>query len=241
VSSAPTAQLHYAPPLPLAQQQRVQRLIVWLALAAVVIIAGFVALPFLRYLRVLQLQARCLDYQPASSSPVFDTRPAALPSLQRSDRNYSNGSINGVPYVGYVPPAWRNFVSTATSGSRAVAIPFLHRLRAPSGIERLVAVELVPLATAPSGTLFSARVIAPGISGEPPRELAGTTTSMNCAVWPPFEELTIYPGTVDPANPDHFTIHVVSNGSSDLLDGWLRDDNTVVLERRATSFAQSNR
>jgi hypothetical protein len=244
VRHAPTIELHYAPPLPLAQQRRVQMAILRVALGGIVVIGGLATVPILRYLRVLQLQVRCLDYQPASDGPVFDSRPAGMPAQQRCDSDYANGSISGVPYVGYVPAVWRRFASAATSGSRAAAVPFLHRLCTPRGLQRLVVVELVQTSTAPGGggALLSVRVIVPGISGERPRELpSGTTASIDGAARAAVPgELTIYPGCVDPARPDHFTIDLISNGRCDTIDGWLRDDDTVRLEPRTAGFAQSN-
>jgi hypothetical protein len=236
VPDTPATQLHYAPPLPLAHQRRVQRAILWVALAVLLAIAGVVALPLLRYLRVLHLQSRCLDYRPTAAAPIFDTRAATLPTLQRSDRNYVNGRMGGMPFVAYVPRVWRDFASVAVPGSRALAIPFLHRLRSPGGAERLVAIEVVPMDTNPPGIVLSARVLVPGSSGEPPRECA-VSTSLGFAVSAQYGELTIYPGALDPTKSDHFTINVVANGRSEPVDGWLLDNGSLVLEQPAQTAA----
>ena len=43
---------------------------------------------------------------------------------------------------------------------------------------------------------------------------------------------------VDPADPTHFTIPVTTNGTQSVLDGWLRDDNTVRLKPRGGYYIE---
>jgi hypothetical protein len=49
---------------------------------------------------------------------------------------------------------------------------------------------------------------------------------------PWFEATRIYAGQLDPEDASHFTIDYEARGRRHTIDGWLRDDETVLLEER---------
>jgi hypothetical protein len=63
--------------------------------------------------------------------------------------------------------------------------------------------------------------------------------SQGFAIWMhPEDVVTIHAGQADPADATHFTIPVRMNGKQSVLDGWLRDDNTVRLKPRGGHYVE---
>jgi hypothetical protein len=52
--------------------------------------------------------------------------------------------------------------------------------------------------------------------------------------------MRFFAGQADPADPSHFTIKYEYNGQPGGIDGWLRDDGSVVLEPRVGRIVQSD-
>jgi hypothetical protein len=44
--------------------------------------------------------------------------------------------------------------------------------------------------------------------------------------------LRLFAGQRDPTDPGHFTIPFTVSGQGGIIDGWLKDDGSVLLETR---------
>jgi hypothetical protein len=135
--------------------------------------------------------------------------------------------------ITFVADEWSKFYALLSPpGMRSRGTVFLHERVAPNGNRRLVAVDAIEFADPVFQAVFpSARVIIPGDTVRAPREALSTTFTPNFV-----QDLdgVIYAGQPDPTDPSHFTIRCVENGAEQVVDGWLRDDDSLLLERRLT-------
>src|SRR5206468_739510 len=91
--------------------------------------------------QLLSLQRKCLDYTAPASQIVFDDRKDSLPQLRRSDPEVLPGMAKSA-HVGRVPLVWQQYYARISPpGLQSHGTAFLHRLRSPSGNQRLVGVE----------------------------------------------------------------------------------------------------
>jgi hypothetical protein len=139
---------------------------------------------------------------------------------------------------GNCAPCWREFYNLfSPPGRKALSTVFLHELRKPDGTRRLVAIEadtFTGLGNAPdSEVTLDYHVIAPATLWRRPQ----LVTNANLRPYFYYEggegkHFDIHPGRADPANASHFTFDVTWRARRVTLDGWLRDDDTVLLEPR---------
>ena len=190
-----------------------------------------------RHWQLLSLQRQCLDYTAPSDQIVFDTRTNSFPKLQRSDPDLISGNMGTVPCVGRIPSIWRSYRSflSPLSPPNGLATVFTHRLLSPSGIERLVVVELYPINSNYESPLLVAWSITPGELWKAPIGIPAGSISLHDASF----EMTFFAGYLDPKRQDHFTIRYQVGSQSKTIDGWLQTDQDelghVVLEPRRDS------
>ena len=228
-------QLDYAPAQP-ATGRIVRRWGVRIMLLAAI---GFVVTStpsVIRRVQLLTLQQKCLDYTAPADQIVFDTRTNSFPKLQRSDPDLISGNMGTVPCVGKVPSTWRSYRAfLPLSPPKALATVFTHRLLSPSGIERLVVVELYSMNSNPESPILVAWSITPGGLWKAPMGIVTGSIS----VFDASSEITFFSGRSDPKHQDHFTIHYQVGNQSKTIDGWLQTDQDelghVVLEPRRDS------
>ena len=191
----------------------------------------------IRRVQLLTLQRKLLDYTAPADQIIFDTRTNSFPKLQRSDPNLISGNMGAVPCVGRVPSTWRSYRSflSPLSPPNALATVFTHRLLSPSGIERLVVVELYPPNSNHNAPLLVAWSITPGGLWKSPIGIPAGSISLHDA----SSEMTFFAGYSDPKRQDHFTIRYQVGSQSKTIDGWLQTDQDelghVVLELRRDS------
>lgn len=183
-------------------------------------------------------QNRCAQYSASPEKVVF------------SEVNSSTSArgIDPAPVAaGEVPRAWNEFYARLSPpGLRSAGTAFLHTLRNGSG-ERLVAVDVIHSSSATSGErdVLLPRVIATGSWLRPPREIwvSPNETTQTSKSPQPADVLSlsgveeagpyrVFAGQIDPADASHFTIRFESGDRSGVVDGWLRDDDTVLLSER---------
>jgi hypothetical protein len=123
-------------------------------------------------------------------------------------------------------------------GDRGAPVVFSHQLRTPSGSPRLVVIQAYVFSdgyTSSEDTFslmvtFRARVFRPGgLTARPSQVLTRDTGSLVIASGRPT---TINAGQPDPADPTHFTLTGISGGRAFAVDGWLQDDEAVVMDLR---------
>lgn len=230
-SVADKPQLDYAPTLPW-RRTRLARLLFALLLLVVVVGAGILAYPRVReQLQVLEWQRRCMAAPVPPGTLVLEDRDWLFPS--------GTGSA-GVPFV------WRSlYGAISPPGLNSASTLFLQDMRTPAGRRRLVAVDIdrPPMWRPwrePYVLNLSARVVRPGVGMLRPTVVSTTSHSVTVANSPlqerePGRHLRVYAGTRDPKDASHFTFTYEAGGEAHVVDGWLRDDDTVVLETRTES------
>ena len=216
-SSAEASHLPYATTLPWRRRRSAKRLIAT-AIVVVIAVTGFYWFPPARdRLLLLHWQERCLRHSDLGTAMRF----------------YSRGNGSGSQTLGRVPQEWQNlYASVSPPGLNSEGTVFLHRLRSPVGATRLVAVDAV-IESSAQGTdliVFTARVLARGSPFARPR-LVHSSQQMPTLLEGEGVART-YPGIVDAADESHFTFVLEWNGRRETVDGWLRNDDTVVIELR---------
>jgi hypothetical protein len=232
MSQGTANKLHYAD----AEHQPRRRII--RKMATVLVLAGAVAvlvawLPAtIHNLKVMTLQRKCLEYSPGSDTVVLDTRPNSFPGLTRSDPELRSINLVQTTVLGRVPSIWPEFHraigASAFGGSGTLATAFLHRAQTPSGQERLVVINVYPEVLIPAYSYeLWASVIELGSLRATPREkrfAAALSVSRTAS------DIVLFAGQPDSKRTDHFTIDAVIGGTSYVIDGYLRDDDTVSLD-----------
>jgi hypothetical protein len=199
-----TSSLNYAPPVPLRSRIGHRTAIV---LSIVVTALASTALwghAAWHKVQLLYWQGQCLSYKAPLDRVVWSSNP-----LQRAT----------------TPVVWTNFYQLFSSGgSQSTASVFIHERVGPAGNRRLVAIE-----TYCGGQLLVARIFVPGTLFSRPRERTGALTS---SVFLPDHCTSVYAGQPDRSDSAHFTFRYVAAGSLHVIDGWLTDDDRVLLEER---------
>lgn len=165
--------------------------------------------PALGKVRLLYWQAQCMKYQtPEGTVASSSDRPTR------------------------VSAEWTNFYRLAGGGSvRSDGTVFLHERTSPTGNRRLVAVNVHDSGCF-GGRAMVARLFMPGSLFSRVREIAPGHGPR------PVEFATvIYSGTPDPRDPSHFVIKYMSGQQTRVIDGWLTDDDRVLLEERRPAVA----
>lgn len=131
-----------------------------------------------------------------------------------------------------IPLPWNQFYSYfSPPGLKSDGTVFLHERTSPAGHHRLIAVDLYDIQSAPTQIMCFARVIDLGgifITGDQrPQPSEGMFTLPL-----PNPHCLIFAGTPDPADPSHFTFTISTGSDQRTIDGWLRDDDRVVMELR---------
>jgi hypothetical protein len=182
---------------------------VLLALLASLKFAG----PAWNHARLLHYQKRCLVYAESGDRIVFDEAASRIPVASDWDRFYTLFS----------PP-----------GGRVDPIVFLHELRRKDGSSRLVAVQFStiksPTRFTGFGTLESTVVELGGFWRRP--QLRGNSSwNAPCKPWH-GDYFHLHFGQIDAANSSHFTIAITYGEYHSTIDGWLQEDDNILLELR---------
>ncbi|HVT90066.1 MAG TPA: hypothetical protein VHD56_14530 [Tepidisphaeraceae bacterium] len=161
------------------------------------------------YLQVLYWQNQCLNY---SFPPGQQIIPGSSVFIPRPwDQLYS------ILYTPTVP----------TDGTL-----FLHERRSPSGNIRLVVLDTRLFFDGTDDSIQPvARIFRAGSVLRIVDELPTPVISANALA----KTDKLFAGQIDLANPSHFTIGAVLNGQETIIDGWLEDDDRVLLEPRLTA------
>jgi hypothetical protein len=228
VRVAEKPRLDYAPAVPWRRTRSARLLLVLLLLA---IGAGGAVLVYPRakvHLQVLEWQRRCM------AAPV----PPGTVVLEDRDGFYQSGQ--GVPFV------WRSlYGAMSPPGLNSASTVFLQEMRTPAGRRRLVAVDIdrapgIRPFRGPYVLNLTARVVSPGVGLLRPSVASTTSHSLNVSDSSPRHYdsgrplgLRLQAGTRDPQDPSHFTFTYEAGGLTHVVDGWLREDDTVNIEPRA--------
>jgi hypothetical protein len=115
---------------------------------------------------------------------------------------------------------------------------FLHERTSPAGHRRLVAVSQMQLASVPYDEVGPyCCVFIPAGAFSPPvcifdKRLANGMSRFPGPTLDGAEKLVVFAGQPDAVDASHFTIRALEDGSETILDGWLKDDDSIILEAR---------
>ena len=137
----------------------------------------------------------------------------------------------------YIPKQWARFYQLLTSNSfQSAGTIFLHERTSPGGNRRLVAID----ATAPNLCTGGARgiirrVIVPASFLSKPREIIDLVAIHDGPYLP--SNTTFFASQPDLHDPSHLVIEYEVDRQRHVMDGWLTDDDKVLLEHRAPPVA----
>jgi len=211
--------LNYAPPPPMHRRKIFRR---WIALVVALAVAasswwwGPIAST---RVQLMYWQHQCMVYTPTTNQLIYD-----------------QGSR-----VGQTAAAWSKFYGILSPpGFRSDGTLFLHEMRKQNGERRLVAVDVdltnFNHAITPENMRIEAwaRVFKLGSVTQQPIEVySGYDRNVASSGFGTIlDGTTIYAGKPDPSQPDHFTFRTSDQNGQYLYDGWLQDDDRVVIEQR---------
>jgi hypothetical protein len=202
----PARPLPYEPPSPAARRNAwTQQAVFWGSILVACTLASVWGKPLWHQARLIYWQHRCMIHVPAGNP-----RPAE----------------------------WVHFGELASPpGLRGGPVQFLHELVSPAGHHRLVEVELDPVPIDPHGTHLSFDICLVEPAGWPLRAAKLTFFSKVIATQRGHgttrpASAPLDPVALDPADPSHFRMTAGPQGT--VIEGWLRNDDTVRLEWPST-------
>ena len=216
----PPHHLDYSPPPPLHHRRKFRR---WLLLAALLLFTAssyFWWNDLVLRCRLYYWQQKCLNYAPPPTQVVYENDPAKAQRLTTQPYDSSQGV-----YL-YLAPEWAMLYGLLSPPGRLPAATlFLHERRSPSGKRWLVAVHTG------AGDSFDVDLVERAALPSRPKLVLSRGTKHH---FPPRTVSRYYAGQPDPIHESHFTIAFdTPDGETHILDGWIKDNQTVVLEERS--------
>ena len=208
-----STELHYAPKPPLLRRTRVRAAFAFAAIVALASAGLLWGKPAWAKVQLLYWQARCMSHIAPQDRVVAAPRQP-----------------------GQVPAAWARFYKIANSSSfLSRGTVFLHERRSQAGARRLVALDLAEANSCVGGGLrMVSRVFVPASAFSSPREIIDWVGWNEAPVMP---NATFFAGQPDPEDSSHFVIRYAMAGKEHVMDGWLTDDDKVLLEHRGPPVA----
>lgn len=163
---------------------------------------------------MLRLQDRCISYHAPSDQVVL----SASKKIQRTALEWATF------YAALSPP-----------GGLANGTLFMHELRSPGGQRRLVVIEgqnQVDPVLGFAEIAMVTRVFEPGSAFTLPKEVVTGLRTQNLQV---TRDSICYAGQPDVSDASHFTIQIAEGQRERMIDGWLREDDHIIIEERATT------
>ncbi|MEO6436232.1 MAG: hypothetical protein ABIP55_10810 [Tepidisphaeraceae bacterium] len=215
-------QLDYAKRPP--RRRRVLLFLVLLALAAAAVPLAINYTRALAYrFQVRRSYDRCAEYAVAPSTLVYDESPSQADSPIKVNR------------ISRIPPLWTDFCHAAGAGQiRSNGTLFLGERKSPSGDRLLIGVDITGWSRGGPVILYcNARTFFPASVLELPHQTASLgTESINFG--PTEGLLRLFAGQADPNDASHFTVAYTLSNQAGVIDGYLQNDGSVVLELRRT-------
>lgn len=208
--------LPYAPPPPILRRKSTRRFVLRIVICALLAISALQMPALWQRTQLLRLQSQCMKYSPPPTQVVYEygRSPDAVTSVSS--------------------PQWNAYSSmTHTTNNGKDALLFLHARRSPSGQRRLLAITARPVAGYPlANAACTISVVHPATAWRNADLVASNWISD--PLWRVGDRrfIRFYAGQADPNDPTHFTLAFETDRHKGLLDGWLRDDESVLLQVR---------
>ena len=227
---AEAAALQYEPAPRSARRRRLIARAILIAVIGIVIVLGVSVFPRAnRRVRILVAQSKCMQFEIPAGTVVFESDPTRAQNLARDGR-YTIGSDRAglmktpLDRLDEVDPP----TQLVCDFRRAIA--FLHSRRSPGGRTRLVCVTVTPFEKL-WHPLYAEAIVWEPATWSLPRRAEWSSTAVafvdRHGAWP-----RVFAGQPDPHDPSHFTIAFEWRGRHGVLDGWLKDDDTVSMHVR---------
>jgi hypothetical protein len=185
----------------------------------------------------LKHQERCMAYRAPADQIVYDNDPAEAQRLVALGGGYDWAAApNALPAASpavHVPEFWRRHPQPL--GQAGHALVFLHERTSPGGNRRLVFIELVHEGYAGGSAMihFSSGIMERETMRRKRTKVTGQRSAFHGYVSAP-ERFRVFAGQPDAADKSHFTfdyeIEYMGNRQRGTFDGWLMDDDRVVLK-----------
>lgn len=186
--------------------------------------------PAWQRVRLLYWQRQAMNYALPANKPVYADGATEVSRLLNQ-----SGYLPRDSTVIWLAKPWEHFYQLlAPPGTFPAATLFLHQRRNGSGQARLIAVEVVGQNNTvgpPGAFLVSICVVGAGSAFARPSEITRDLQLLIQRSTRPGD-VCWYAGQPDAADASHFTIKGTLNGKAILVDGWLGNDDRVVLELR---------
>jgi hypothetical protein len=203
--------LEYAPPAPWHRRRGARRAMIFATLLLAGLTAWRIGPQAWRHTQLLYWQNKCMNYTAPADQVVFSA---------------NDGSK-------VVPKEWTRFYELLSPpGQFSMGTVFLHERVAPNGNRRLVGVDVGSMADSSlQYTFLYPRSFVPGTAFSAPvvRSHLDVAVLSNT-----FESDKYYAGQLDESDKSHFTLRLVRGQSETIIDGWLKDDDGVLLEARTS-------
>ena len=140
--------------------------------------------------------------------------------------------VSAIEHPSVVPVEWKNFYRLAGAGMiKSDGTVFLHERTARNGKRRLVAIDLHACGCFGERAM-NARVFVPASLFSRGKEIAGSNARHVVE-----GTAIVYSATPDQTDASHFVIKYDYGQQTRVIDGWLTDDDRVVLEEQRESVA----
>lgn len=228
MSEAP-AQLQYAPKPPLGQRRGIRWLVIGVILLPLVPLMYKLVLRGIPRVVADHTYSQCLSYSPPSLA--YSNDPSDATSLS-SHAEYVTGPLGPNTVTLLLPQIWRDLHRQLWNAPATDSALFLHERQSASGAKRLVFVGLQRLVpeTFSTHAEFKLRTLSRGSILSFPQSASMNVLNMRIAYG--HGTVRFSSGQTDPADASHFTIAYTVDGQPGILDGWLRDDDSILLEPR---------
>jgi hypothetical protein len=188
----------------------------------------------------LRAQHRCMTYAPPVSEVVFESDPDAAALLAERCQEYHLASLysafgRGAPFSHWRPPASHRpkALDKLIPKFGFYGTAFMHAMRTPAGNERLVIISMGYGASVELngyGLGMGAHVYTPASWRLGSAMLLTSEEGGLSLRYMPLENrLRIFAGQIDPSDSSHFTVPYELNGKPGVIEGRLRDDESVTM------------
>ena len=178
--------------------------------------------------RVNRLYSACAAYTAPATKVVWEEDPQQVTQLHDYQ---SVGAHNGNAAF-FVPDTWKQLNAAIGQQIQTWGTLFLHERTTPTSKRTLlVGVDIAGWSRGGPVVLFArCRTIAPAVPMRLPTEEKVDHPSVHLSNTE--GALRLFAGQPDANDASHFTIDYALGDQKGVIDGWLKDDGSVLLEKR---------
>lgn len=177
--------------------------------------------------RVNRLYRQCAAHTLPATTVVWEEDPQRIKQLG----DYEHVSSHNGDAAYFVPAAWRQLNAAIGQKIQSWGTLFLHERQTPNGKRLLVGVDIAGWSRGGPVVLFArVRTISPAVPMRLPREEKVDHPSVHLSATD--GPLRLFAGQPDANDASHFTIDYTIGDAPGLIDGWLKEDGSVLLEKR---------